>query len=563
MTKMKSITHLVASAALAVASIATSVAQNNLGQSCGCPLVSDRGMAISISTLGTNADGELTANTHLTCDKLYLLDKKIYVPDGVTLTIDPGTVIKGKYDATPANATALIVERGGKIMASGTKDCQIVFTAEEDPMDGDYSLTNVGKWGGIVILGKGINNLQSTNVYYGGTPGTGFIEGFSAANPRDIYGGSDNADNSGTLKYVSIRHAGAILAISNELNGLSLGSVGSGTTIEHIEIVACADDNIECFGGAVNLKYISTVFGDDDMLDYDLGYKGKVQFFFGIPADSLNTGSGAHSADNGIEADSDDDKKAPAYYSTPVIYNATIISNGHVYPMADNSGPAAIQAKELTGGEIYNSIFANFRSGLHLATSRSNGTNKGDAYDNWTNTTNSYNDGVSGGVAVKNILKVQNNTFILTSSAGKTRYALTKGVLASSKNPAIMKNPTLPSTPDSTQFFVTDGNVVSSYVAGIDYDFAFNGSNNGFTNNFHAIPTSNLTSTMTAPADGFFTPVSYRGAFDAASESWLSDWALTQLNKIGVDNPTDIDEDGDTDIDDFGIFVGKFNQKDN
>ena len=563
--KKKNITKILASVAFAALSMSSGFAQTNLGAECGCPVIGSR-TAVTMSSLGVNANSELLANQTLTCDKIYTLDQKIYVPNGITLTIQPGTVIKGASAALPANATALIIERGGKIIAEGTSSCPIVFTSVADPMDGSYSMTNVGDWGGIAILGRAHNNLVQTNTYGTGTgaDGLGFIEGFSSANGRDIYGGTDDADNSGILKYVSIRHAGALIATANELNGLSLGSVGSGTTIEHLEILASADDNIEFFGGTVNVKYVSTIFGDDDMFDYDLGWKGKGQFLFGIAGDSL---TGLHSTDNGFEADADDEKKAPALRSHPVFYNVTLISNGHRAPTADNSGPAAIQAKELAEGEIYNSIFANFRSGLHLATGRSNVTNQGDAYDNWTDAVTAYNNGGSG-VAIQHSLKVKNNTFIgfgpksgasvITARTYMTLGSMTQGGTYTKT----WKAATVASVVDSVQFFATDGNSVVSSVPGIDYNWAWNAAaHTSYSSNpFHVAPLTNITSSITAPADGFFSVVSYRGAFDATKGSWLSDWAIGQISTSQSSNPTDINNDGVTNITDFGMVLGKYGQ---
>jgi hypothetical protein len=549
----------IAASAFFMAFVSTSFAQVNLGSECGCPVVSAR-TPVTLSSLGVNANGELTANQTLTCDKIYTLDQKIYVPSGVTLTINPGTVIKGASAAIPANATALIVERGGKIMADGTQSCPIVFTSAADPMDGSYSLTNVGDWGGIVILGKAKNNLVQSNVYGTGTgaDGVGFIEGFSAANARDLYGGTDDTDNSGILRYVSIRHAGAILAIGNELNGLSLGSVGSGTTIEHVEIVAAADDNIEFFGGTVNVKYISTLYGDDDMFDYDLGWRGKGQFLFGMAGDSI---TGLHTTDNGFEADADDDKKAPALRSHPIIYNTTLISNGHIKPSADNTGPAAIQAKELTEGEIYNSIFANFRSGLHLATGRSNATNLGDAYDNWTNANTAYNNGAPG-VAIKGSLIVKNNTFVdfPTVAPNKKRFILTTGAMVAGKNPPTGFWLMADGTAADLAQFAADGNTTVTSIPGLDYNWAWSSAaHTSYSDDFHVTPSSNVASSITAPADGFFSAVNYRGAFDANKGSWLSDWALNQIKTSQAGNPTDINNSGRTDVDDFLLLLNKFN----
>jgi hypothetical protein len=583
---MKKRNLLLMAACICAVNVTSIFAQDNLGQDCGCPAVSNRS-SVNLSTLtnggaGVNAP-ELSANAHLTCDKIWVLDEKVYVPSGKTLTIDPGTVIKGNSAADPANATALIIERGGKIMADGERDCPIVFTAADDPMDGSYSITNVGKWGGVVILGIATNNLvlAKNNVTLGpghicvGHDGVGYIEGFDASNGLNLFGAGDAAfptaddnDNSGIFRYVSVRHAGAILQIGNELNGISLGSVGRGTTFEHVEVVAAADDNIEYFGGTVNVKYISTLFGDDDQFDWDLGYSGKVQFYFGISSDSLNTGN-KHTTDNGFEMDADDNKAATATssHSHPVVYNVTMISNGHIIPSADNTGPAAIQAKELTGGEIYNSVFANWRSGLHLSMNRSNVTDKGDSYDQWTDDPADPYLVDNGGIAQPKSLIVKNNTFIncgAKNTLGNTRqYPITKGALISGKNPALYKAFTPASTADTTQFFQTDGNVAVSSVSGIDWKMAFNGDNSVMTDPYHAIPLVNLSSTITAPNDGFFTPVSYRGAFDAnKKDTWISGWAQVQLETYQNSNPTDLNGDGVTDILDFGIFAGRFGYPD-
>jgi len=555
------------------ASVVTSVAQDNLGAECGCPSVSSRddipANVINLSSLATA--GVLTASTTLTCDKMYILDTKIYVPNGLTLTIMPGTVIKGKSSGTNyANATAIIVQRGGKIMADGTKSCPIVFTSEFDDMSGSYALTNVGQWGGIAILGTATNNLKVGQTYCYLNDGVGFVEGFTGAGtPSNLYGAGDAAfptfndnDNSGIMRYVKIKHAGALLADANELNGLSLGSVGRGTIIENIEIVANADDNIELFGGTVNLKYITTLFGDDDMFDWDLGWNGKAQFLFGIAGDSI---TGVHSTDSGFEMDGDDGIAATGLRSNPKIYNATVVGNGHIMPTKDNTGPAGLMAKELTAGEIYNSVFANFRTGLHVTSGTTRQANTGDAYDNWTNGTK------QGTASVAQSLKVKNNTFIGFGNNPTQAYHITKGALTSGKNATIAyKAATAASAEDITQFTTTDKNAVVASVPGIDYNWAWNEHFDGETvdndvpklsysnNPFHMTPTTNIASDVTPPADGFFSVVSYRGAFDATKGSWLTEWASNQILTSLASNPTDLDNNGVTNIDDFSIFLNEF-----
>jgi hypothetical protein len=576
--KKRTLSKIVASAAIAAISVTTSFAQLNLGADCGCPAVGSRPTK-NLSTL-TDGNQELIANKTLTCDTTWIIDQKIYVPNGKTLTIMPGTLIKGVYVVDPNNASALIIERGGKINARGTANCPIVMTGNADPMDGTYSMTNVGDWGGLVIAGIANNNLIVGNSLCVGIAGVGKMEGFSAADATSrVYFGAgvgdpagfttpDDNDNSGVLQYVSVRHAGALIGSSsagNELNGISLYSVGRGTTIDHCETVAAADDNFEFFGGTVDVKYLSVLYGDDDFYDYDLGYSGRMQFLFGIAGDTV---TGLHTTDNGFECDADDNSKAPTLRSHPLVYNCTLIGNGHINPSADNTGPAAIQAKELTEGEFYNNVFVNFRSGLHLATSRSNSTNKGDAYDNWTDNTGDVYLTSNGGKAIYHSLKVKNNTFIgamklvtgpsmpdSIKSGYMTLKRLTKG-----KNPAYFAYGLAPSASDTVQFLTTDKNAYVPSVYGIDYTWSWNAGHTGFTNTYCAVPFANISTDVTAPNDGWFSAVKYRGAFDATQQSWLSaaNGFTAPFQRLQDANRTDINQDGVTDINDFLLLSGKF-----
>ena len=557
--KMKKISTLLAGFILAGFGAVT--AQTNLGADCGCPPVGSRSTvdlgSAAYSVQGGANDGDLIAsNTILTCDKIYLLPKKIYVPAGKTITIQPGTIVKGLDLNAPGAgaASALIIERDAKIFASGTPTCPIVFTTggtsgtNGDNLDGTYPLSNRGKWGGIVMLGRATNNLVSpTNNFTGstgliainGTNGVGFIEGYGNIDPRTYHGGNpgagqgavDDDDNSGILRYVSIRHAGDIIAAGNELNGLSLGSVGRGTQIDHVEVISCDDDAIEVFGGSVNLKYCSALFGADDMLDYDLGWNGKCQFFFGLHADSVTTPT----ADNGIEADADDQKSNALRRSHPLIYNSTFVGNGAKNNQSDNSGKQGANMKELTEGEIYNSIFAKFFRGVNFVKSLGTRTGSIEAYHNWIN-----------GQTI-----ISNNTIVAAGSG--SGGPLTVG--SSSAN-VIASDNTL---------FSNGANTSVASVPGMDVAFNINFSTNTVVggDKFYMIPSSNLSTTASAPNDGFFTPANYRGAFEAGKKSWLSDWSL--LNVISLTSgltacPTDINQDGTTNNVDFLQLLGQFNQ---
>lgn len=554
---------LVASAAIALATVAPSYGQNNLGAACGCPPVNAR-TTVTVSSLPgftvvpNSQGGELTLGGNWTCDKTYILDQKIYIPSGQVLVIQPGTVIKGNAVVTPSLATALIIERGGKIIAAGDRDCPIVFTAAADPMNNTYPISNKGIWAGLVILGKATNNLKLTpNGPYtpGGAgllavaDGLGVIEGFATSIPQDRYGVNtsatsvpgelssqsfDDNDNSGILRYVSIRHAGAILAVGAEINGLTLGSVGRGTSIEHIEIVSCADDNIEFFGGTVNVKYVSALFGNDDMFDWDCGWTGNAQFLFGMKGDLTFS----QDNDNGFEADSDDQKSNQLPKSHPVVYNATFMGNAKTTLNSDNSSIAAINAKEITEGEIYNSVFANFKNGFNMVKSLGTRAGGSEAYHNWA---------VTGGNGTQS-LKVKCNTFVGCTNP------LTVG-----------SSPSNTVSTDGTQFLTTDLNTViaGNTLPGFDYNFAVNPATNVFSakNDPTPNPALSVSGCPVAPVNGFFVPAPYRGAFASTGENWLSDWsysAVLGIPKNVVACDTDINKDGVTDVNDFLIFAPSF-----
>jgi len=289
-------------------------------------------------------DSDITGDTYWTADNEYLMDGSVYVEDGETLTIEAGTVIRGKQTPTTGDQeTALIVARGGKIFAEGTAENPIIFTADIDDVTDPEDLTfeDRGLWGGVIILGRSTNNI-------GG--GTNFIEGLPPTDPRNQYGGDDENDNSGVFRYVSIRHGGALFGTDNEINGLTMGSVGRGTTIEYVEVFANQDDGFEWFGGTVDTRYLVAAFVGDDNFDYDEGFRGKGQFWFGIHGDDV--------AGSGGEHDGGTDPETGQPYAIPVIYNATYIGSGANSGVTSNN--FSLNLRDNAGGKYYNSIFTDF-----------------------------------------------------------------------------------------------------------------------------------------------------------------------------------------------------------
>ncbi|MGM0377835.1 MAG: hypothetical protein ACQEQ0_13770, partial [Bacteroidota bacterium] len=216
-------------------------------------------------------NGGGTGTTTWTADKEYLLDGHVFVNDGQTLTIEPGTVIRANT-GQGENASALIVARGGKLVAEGTPEDPIIFTVEGDDLGGAVPIEANGLWGGVIILGNAPVNTAN---------GENMIEGIPDDEPRGVYGGDNKSDNSGIIKYVSVRHGGTRLGQGDEINGLTLGGVGNGTTLEYVEVISNRDDGFEFFGGTVNGRYLLSAFCGDDAFDFDLGYRGKCQFITG------------------------------------------------------------------------------------------------------------------------------------------------------------------------------------------------------------------------------------------------------------------------------------------
>lgn len=216
----------------------------------------------------------ITEDKTLTSDQVWTLDGRVAVTDGVTLTIEPGTIIKGE-GGTGANASVLIIAQGATIDAQGTAAEPIIFTSIADDIEiGQNAGSNLdqnqrGLWGGLIVLGKAPISVN------GDSP-TAQIEGIPASDINGLYGGTDSADDSGVLRYVSIRHGGALIGDGNEINGLTLGGVGTGTEISHIEVVANVDDGIEFFGGTVNASNLFVWACGDDHFDIDQAYSGTI-----------------------------------------------------------------------------------------------------------------------------------------------------------------------------------------------------------------------------------------------------------------------------------------------
>jgi uncharacterized membrane protein len=285
--------------------------------------------------------GILTADETWTSDKVYLLDKKVVVDDGVTLTIEAGTIIKGKA-GEGTQASALVVARGGMLMAEGTASNPIIFTSEADNIAiGETVGTNLTKvdnklWGGLIMLGSAPISAENGDTETN-------IEGIPVEEGYGLYGGSEAADNSGTLNYVSIRHGGISIGDGNEINGLTLGGVGTGTSISNVEVYATLDDGIECFGGTVNIDNALVFYQGDDGIDLDMNYSGTISNFTVIHGDGIGS-------DEGLEIDGPEGSTYTSGLFT--------LSNGVV--LTDGTETSAADFKSKAQGTVENVIFSGY-----------------------------------------------------------------------------------------------------------------------------------------------------------------------------------------------------------
>jgi hypothetical protein len=301
--------------------------------------------------------GKIDKDTTLRAANTYTLSGLVYITNNATITIEPGTIIKGQY-IDPVGG--LVITRGARIMARGTVDKPIVFTsASPTPRPGD--------WAGIVMLGKG-----RTNASFNGQAGVGEIEGgVNDAAGNGLYGGTEDNDNSGVLQYVRIEYAGYAFLPDKEINSLTMGGVGKGTTIDHIQVSYAKDDAYEWFGGNVDLKYLIAFRTTDDDFDTDNGYSGKVQFGLVVRDSSIADISKSEA----MESDNDANGSTNSPKTSAVFSNLTLIGPKAVMGNKGNSNYlAAIQIRRNSAISIYNSVILGWPIGVLIDDTKGSAT---------------------------------------------------------------------------------------------------------------------------------------------------------------------------------------------
>ncbi len=438
----------------------------------------------------TDADLAAGQTYNWTADNDYYLTGLVYVEDGATLNIAEGTTIRFTEETGADNTSALIVTQGSTINAIGTAADPIIFTAEADTVGGNLLPSDWGAWGGVIILG----NAPAEK---GGVTSNISIEGVDSNENRAVYGGSDAADNSGTLQYVSIRYTGVGIAPNSEIQGLTLGGVGSGTTIDHIDIYSSNDDGIEIFGGTVDINYASVAFATDDAFDFDEGYQGNIQFAFVLQLDGDETVyDQAGEWDGAIPDDA-------ALFSAPNIYNATFLGPGQ----SSTGAQRALIMRDAFAGKLGNSIIEDF-PGIGLQVEDIEGTI--DSYARIGTAENGFQ------------IEILNNTW--AQFGGATDLASLVQATSVSDDLETQEDETFNGESADIVSELTDN--ANEYSAAAVVTSISRNPDGGLDPR----PAATTSATTTVPQG--MMQVDYRGAFAPGEATWLAGWST--LSKVGI-----------------------------
>lgn len=478
--------------------------------------------------------GNISTSTTWTADNTYNLQGQVYVLPGATLTIEPGTVVA----SDPGGSLA--IAKGAQIFANGQSGAPIVFTSKADqatwtggdPTTGTWR-ASANEWGNLTIMGDAYISENATpgNTATPSASNYADMEGLTppAGSTVGRYGGGNDDDDSGALSYCSFRYGGRVVALQNELNGLSLGGIGRGTEIHHVEIMNNVDDGIEIWGGTFDLKYFSIWNIGDDSLDIDQGYRGKVQFGLIVQGYSLNANQGSGVGDNAIETDGAEDSFWQPV-TTTTMYNLTVIGQPF-------DGDRLTAWRDGARVQYRNCIFMD---GGEAVVGNDNDDGDGaSGYGNpaamppvpgltfaqvWTtdytvfpvpnapaNPAAFYQAQSSGKLA-----EMTNNVFYRNLSGSAYTEAIAQGVLAPANNNVVlgaMDPAPIASITRGTPFVSTQGKTMLPVIGLDPRPVNLAASANG----------------IVAPNDGFFSPADYRGAFSPDTQNnWLSGWTASE-----------------------------------
>jgi hypothetical protein len=470
-----------------------------------------------------NVSSDITTSTTWTANNVYNLTQQIYVTNGATLTIEAGTVVA----STTNVGGSLAVTRGSKINVLGTERNPVIMTSTADratwiannPKTGTWR-AGANEWGNLTVMGQAYisENAIPGNVSTPSASNYGVMEGLTEAFPGDTrvrYGGGNDDDDSGTIKYVSLRYGGKVIALNNELNGLSLGGIGRNTDIHHVEVMNNVDDGIEIWGGTVSIKYFSIWNIGDDSFDVDQGWRGKAQFGLLVQGYSLNpSAQGGGVGDNVFEMDGAEDSDwLPVTQAT--VYNCTVIGQ----PAGAAGGDHAMAFRDNARVQFRNCIFMDLGERLVSFDNLDGDGAHGYGFNgtlSWASTwTTAYNGpGAQAGALYQsqvngNLIEVKDSVFYNNNFATAYTEATARGVMDPSNNNVLATLSPIQSITRGPNVLI--GSLVMQPVTTLDPRPANDA----------------LTSVAWAPNDGFFSSAHYRGAF-APGCNWLAGWTASE-----------------------------------
>ena len=528
--------------------------------------------AIGASIIGSVASAaevlvssDITTSTTWTSGNVYNLQGSRYVTNGATLTIQAGTIIASDTGGS------LAITRDARLSCIGTAENPIIFTSKVD-----YATWNAGsprgawraaanEWGNVTIMGNAYiskygNGAVSTNVATPNAANYANMEGLvasGAGDTRTFYGGGNDQDNSGALRFVSLRYGGKVVGLGNELNGLSLGGVGRDTIIDHVDIMNNVDDGIEIWGGTVDLKYFSIWNIGDDSFDVDQGWRGKAQFGLIVSGYCIpGAASGSGFPDSAVEMDGAEKSDAQPV-TTTAFYNMTLIGQ----PL---SGKAATKFRDNARAQFNNSIFMD--TGKEVVKNdntdgEATGGQTGYGYngtltfaDTWTtaynvySTVNPFASPASAYTAQSSgkLIQYTDSVFFNNTNAAAYTEAAARGVFAAANNNVLAAATASPIASITRGASVVSGAVTVQPVTFLD-PLARNAA---------------VSSVGAAPSGGFFTVANYRGAFND-TENWLCGWTAASqygytTSNCGVACPGDLNGDQVIGGSDLGALLGNF-----
>ena len=426
-----------------------------------------------------------------TSDNTYHIDGRTFVNPGDTLEIEPGTVVKGVPNQDPTNATVLVVANGGTIIADGNPGSSdpsqadpIIFTTREDDVNDPSDLSNDldGAWGGVIILGNGPKNF----------PGSRSVEGIPSDVDRAVFGSNSPEDDydAGVFRFASIRYGGISIGQGNEINGLTMGALGTGTTIEYVEVFNNQDDAFEWFGGNVNANHLVASRVGDDSYDIDQGYSGNLQFLLAVQTPTRGDRTGEHDGgDDGYGASDEGDQP----FANPQIYNATYIGSG-----PNGNGDIGLKLRDNFAGDYFNSIFFDYPSHFIEVEDISGSI---DSRTRWENDELTVNSSIQWKFV---------STDTLNSPTAEERYDM------------LVENGGSwgQQVADDLR---SDGNTYED--PGLSRDL----SGGGFQS-LGVIPTNDVSGGQTPPSG--FEQVTYKGAFDPNGSNWAKGWTFS--DEVGM-----------------------------